>query len=146
VGEKEELSSIYQQFTKESFLGLYAHHSNLLIDTSPVPLPYLEIAYPFQWARLKRLSPAIESVAGIRTDYHGPTGFWEVAVRGRGKTTGLARIINWMLGWSLRKLVILALAADGKQIGFLTEAMKRDAEINPWVGDRLKFVGSDERI
>ena len=88
--DKQLLLALYEQFQRESRLGIIQHHRNLMIDASPSPLPFIDAAYPFQWERLKRLSPAIECICGLNDSYDGPSGFWEVARRGMDKTSGLA--------------------------------------------------------
>lgn len=143
--DKQILLALYEQFTREAFTGIIPHHKNLVIDASPLPLAFIDAAYPFQWDRLKRISPAIEMACGLKTDYDGPTAFWEVARRGMDKTSGLARIMNWILAFSPRPIEAIAAAADGKQVGFLISAMKKDAELNPWIGNRIRFIGTDER-
>lgn len=141
----EFLGQIYNQFLQESKLGVIPHHKNLIIDASPDPVPFQVAAYPFQWERLKKLAPAFEWVCGLRNDYDGPSGFWEVARRGMDKTSGLARLMNWVLLNSPRYIQATASASDGRQVGFLVDAMKKDALLNPWMGDYLKFTGSDEK-
>lgn len=143
--ESALLGEIYNQFRNESKTGILAHHKNLLIDSSPRPLPFIDAAFPFQWDRLKTLSPPIEKVCGFPSNYDKETAFWEVACRGRDKTSGLARIINWILANSLRYVRIIACASDGRQVGFLVNAMKKDAALNPWFGLDLTFTGSNEK-
>jgi hypothetical protein len=99
------------------------------------------MARGWQWDRAHRIAPALEAVTGHGSrDYAGPLNFWETMPRGFDKTTGLGRVANWVLAYSRRALTVVAAAADEDQAFLLTDAMKKEAALNPWLSQRLEFI------
>lgn len=59
--------------------------------------------------------------------------------RGHDKTTGLARICNWVLAFSRKPIEIVAAAADFDQAALLVESMAAEARLNPWLAKRIVY-------
>jgi hypothetical protein len=124
----------------DSQSGYLAHLRHVVIDSRPEPKRFSAAAYLWQWEWAAQLAPALEDIAGVRPGYAGPRCFWRTLARGHDKTTGLARVVNYLLAFSRRKLIIDAAAADADQAALLLAAMRREAELNPWMAARIKFT------
>jgi hypothetical protein len=79
-----------------------------------------------------RADAALESLAAGRS-YKGPRGFWRTRPRGHDKTGAIARRVNWLLTNSTRPLSIICAAADEEQAGLITESMRVEHILNPWL-------------
>lgn len=133
------LRAAYQladRVSSESGLGYLKH---VVIDSRPDPAPFRLVAYPWQWERANRIVPALESLAGLRPDYSGPRSYAEIMPRGHDKTSFLARMLNWLLRYSRRKLTVIAAAGDIDQAGLISDAMRDEARWNPWLESKLRF-------
>lgn len=111
----------------------------VVIDSRPEPKRFGDIAEPWQWETFDLISPAIESVAGLRTDYKGPRSFWFTRGRGHDKTSSIGRLANWALGFSKRNLSMSVAAGDMDQAGLIVEAMQAEARLNTWLSNRIRF-------
>ena len=138
--ERLLLNAYYAFAAQESSKSLTKYLDHVLINSLPEPTHFSLAAYPFQRDRMRRICPAIEAVCGLRPDYTGPRGFFEVARRGMDKTTGLARILNWVLAFSPRPVKVVAAASDKDQASLLVTAMKDEAKLNPWLSERINFT------
>ena len=138
--ERLLLNAYYAFAAQESSKSLIKYLDHVLINSLPEPTHFSLAAYPFQRDRMRRICPAIEAVCGLRPDYTGPRGFFEVARRGMDKTTGLARILNWVLAFSPRPVKVVAAASDKDQASLLVTAMKDEAKLNPWLSERINFT------
>ena len=138
--QRRLLDAYYTLAAQESSLSLTKYLDHVLINSLPEPRHFALASYPFQRDRMKRITPAIEAVCGIRPDYTGPRGFFEVARRGMDKTTGLARLLNWVIAFSPRQVKVVAAASDKDQASLLVTAMKDEAKLNPWVMERINFT------
>lgn len=112
---------------------------HVVIDSKPEPRPFRLLAQPWQWERARRICPAFDSIAGLNPDYAGPLSFGETYPRGHDKTSFLARLCNWLLAFGKRRVTVIAGASDEEQAGLITEAMKVEAGLNPWLWKRLRF-------
>lgn len=112
---------------------------HVVIDSRPEPRPFRLLARPWQWQRANRIVPAFDYVAGFTSQYIGPLSFAETYPRGHDKTSFLGRLCNHVLAFGKKRLTIIAGAADEEQAGLITEAMKVEAGLNPWLWKRLKF-------
>lgn len=112
---------------------------NVVIDSRPEARPFRLVAREWQWERARKIMPALEALAGFRSDYSGPVSFCEILPRGHDKTTGLARCMNWLLGYSKRKLRLIGAAGDRDQAALITQSMLDEVQWNPWLKGKLKF-------
>jgi len=91
---------------------------------------------------------AIEGIAGINPTYAGPLYFWRDLPQGHDKTSGIARICNGALAFCRRPIRIGVFAKDSIQAGRIWQFMRDEAQtkrLNPWLGQRLKFISSPTR-
>lgn len=112
---------------------------SVVIDSRPEPRRFAHIAHDWQWKRLDYMTPPIEALCGLRPEYHGPRNTWETLPRGHDKTTGLARLCNWVLAFSRKPIEIVAAAADFDQAALLVESMSAEARLNPWLAKRITY-------
>ena len=138
--QRQLLNAYFSLASQESCKGIENYLNYLVINSAPDPAPFAEVAYPFQWDRASKIGPAIEAIAGLRPNYTGPRGFFEVAARGFDKTTGLGRLLNWAVAFSPKPLKIVAAASDRDQAHLLAEAMQTEAKLNPWLEERINFT------
>lgn len=117
--------------------GAYLRH--VVIDSRPEPRRFGDIAEPWQTDLLGHLTPALESVSGIRRVYDGPRNFWFTLARGHDKTSSIGRLANWLLAFSRRSLNMATAAADSDQAGLIVEAMAAESRLNPWLSSRLSM-------
>src|SRR5690348_7486504 len=69
--------------------SLRGYLETVVIDSRPDPLPFRDVARPWQWARVGRYLPALEAVAAYRRGYTGKRAFFDVMPRGHDKTSFL---------------------------------------------------------
>ena len=111
------------------------------IDCRPEPRPFAMVAEPWQWEICNALCPAVEAVGGLNPDYDGPRCFWLTLCRGSDKTSLLARVVNWVVAFAQHrtKLRAIGAAADKDQAALLRDHMKREAALNPWFAQFVKY-------
>jgi hypothetical protein len=121
-------------------LGYLDFLAQLVIDSLPEPRPFREVGFSWQVEDAETLAPPLEQITGHRPweSYQGPKNFWFVRARGHNKTSSIAWLLSWALGFSRRHLHLLAAAADQDQAKLITDAMTRVAELNPWLAERVK--------
>lgn len=134
------LELIYARNELESKRSLYQYLNRVVIDCRPQPAVFESVIEPWQKSRNDRLVPALEFVAGIRKEYQGPLNFYEGFGKGHDKSSYLARVLNYLLGFAPKKGLRLCCAAkDAEQAGVIRDCMLREAQLNPWIGKHLDF-------
>jgi hypothetical protein len=133
------LEMAYALAEQDSTAGYIPYLRHVVVDCRPEPARFSAVARQWQWEWAAQVAPALEAATGHRQLYNGPRCFWRTLARGHDKTTGLARLANWALCFSRRQIEIVMAAADRDQAALLTEAMAREAELNPWLGRKLTF-------
>jgi len=124
---------------KASSNSILAYLQSVVIDSRPSPNRFGAIARKWQWDRASYMIPPIESLCGLRSNYKGPRSVWETMPRGHDKTTGLARLCNWVLAFSKKQVEIVAAAVDWDQAALLTESMIAESKLNPWLAKRITY-------
>lgn len=120
--------------------GLSGYLNRVVIDSRPEPRRFGEVAEPWQWDRVNAILPAVEHVAGFRRDYSGPLNFYFGYAKGHDKTSFIARLFNWLLGYSRRRLKVYAAAADADQARLIRDAMASERLLNPWLKRRVQIM------
>jgi hypothetical protein len=130
----------YQRVAERLSKSSYRDYLNFVtIDSRPEPRPFRQIAEDWQWMQANTLTPAMERVAGLRTDYDGPTRFWLTYPRGHDKSSSIGRAMNWLLGFARRpNLRLYAAAADKDQAAQIADFMRVEGQLNPWLGGLIK--------
>jgi hypothetical protein len=131
-----EAYSLAEHHSSQSLIG-YLHH--IVIDSRPEPTAFRLKADPWQWAMQRRVHGALERVAGLRPDYQGPRFFWFTLPRGHDKTSFVGRDVNWLLAYTKKPVNIACAAGDREQADFLSQFMRAEARLNPWLDRRLNF-------
>jgi hypothetical protein len=134
---REKIEAQWAKSDRLSQRGLWQFLLNVVIDSKPQPRRFGEIADDWQWARFKPLVPAIEFECGYREKCDGPKLFWFTEPKGHDKTSRIARICNWCLGYSKKPVRICTAASDLEQAGFIVEAMEAEVGLNPWLAERV---------
>jgi hypothetical protein len=111
----------------------------VLIASSPTPLRFGASADPWQRELIAPKIPAIHAVAGYAPGYLGPRSFLGILPRGHDKSSLEGRIANFLLTYSRTAILGYIVAADKDQGRLIVDAMRAEAEINPWFGRHLKF-------
>lgn len=133
------LAELAEADSQAGFLGYLRH---VVIDARPDPLPFADAARPWQWEWCAKIAPVLESACGLSDVTRlvgGPRCFWRTLARGHDKTTGLARAINYALAFGRRPVQIDHAAADWDQAALLLAAMRKECELNPWLGRRIQL-------
>lgn len=141
----EALAVAYAVAERHSSRSMMDYLRHVVIDSRPEPMRFGLIAQPWQWEQARRIVPALEAVSGLRSDYTGPRRIWETMPRGHDKTSSIGRYLNHLLCWSKRKLRLYTAASDAEQAGLIVESMHREAELNPWIANRLQFASKTIR-
>lgn len=113
---------------------------NVVIDASPSPRKFADVAAPFQWERARLTRGPIESVAGFDPHYAGPRGVFTELPRGCDKTGHSARVLLWLLAYSKKRLRMFAFAADQDQAGLQRDALASELKLNPYLGGRVQVL------
>lgn len=136
---EKRLSQAYTVAEMASARSIRGYLDSVVIDSRPEPKRFSLVARDWQWRRTEYMTPPIESLCGLRPGFQGPRNTWETLPRGHDKTTGIARLCNWVLAFSRKPIEICAAAADWDQAALLTESMLAEAKLNPWLAKRLQF-------
>lgn len=128
-------NSIANQMARSSLDGFLRWWT---IDSTP-PSRFASVCRPFQIERMQHLQGLIEYATGHRDEYDGPTGYWEICARGYDKSGSIARIICWAIAYAKNPIEVVLAASDSDQANIIYDAAKREAELNPWIKDRLHF-------
>jgi hypothetical protein len=123
--------------SSESYRG---YLESLLIDSRPEPKKFWAGCDPWQRELADRLAPALQYVAGMAPLPTGPVRHFWVMPRGHDKTTSIGRAVNWLLGYTRRPIRASVAAADKDQAKIITESMKAEAHLNPWLKKHLSFA------
>lgn len=126
--------------TLDSSRGYLHYLKYVVVDAQPLKGVFNKVAEPWQWDREERVAPAIDHLCNI-TDpgsYTGPLSFWHGYHKGSDKTHAIARKLCFMLGWSKRRLNLVACAGDRDQAGLVTTAMIGILQDNPWIAERVE--------
>jgi hypothetical protein len=136
---ENKLKQAYAIAELASARSVKGYLDSVIIDSRPEPRRFAHVARDWQWKRADYMMQPIEALCGLRPDYKGPRNTWETLPRGHDKTTGLARLCNWVLAFSRKPIEIVAAAADFDQAALLTESMAAEARLNPWLAKRITF-------
>lgn len=135
---RDQIASAYRVVLESSARSPLHFLQHVTIDSVPEPKPYRQVAEPWQWTLAKRLSPAFSYVAGA-AEAPNPLNYWLTLPKGHDKSSLIARMCNWALAFSRRSWNGYVAAADKEQAGYLAEAMRTEARLNPWLASRLDF-------
>jgi len=142
LGDLEEAENLRKiELVRLSSNSLEAYLANITIDSRPEPVPWHQIIEPWQTDLVKPLIPAIEQMAGLRSDYTGPRKFWLGLSKGHDKTGLVARICNWACGFSKHRIKAIAAAGDKEQAGLILESLNAEWRLNLWLQDRITVKG-----
>lgn len=123
--------------------GLVEYHKQLIIDSRPIPKAFIDAADQWQWDRVYRVEKRVELLTGHQylTNRIGepPRAYWDVCPRGHDKSTGVGRVLAFMLAYSRNQLNMYAAAGDEEQANLLSEAMQAEINLNPWLKERIEF-------
>jgi len=125
---------------RESELSLGGYLKHVVINSSPEPRPFISICQPWQSEVFGPLDRALESVV-YGKPYSGPQSFWVTLPRGHDKTSAIGRRVNWVLGFSPRRLKVITSATDEDQGALILEAMDIESRLNPWIRERVRQYG-----
>lgn len=120
----------------ESAKSLTQYLGHVVIDRRPNPVSWGQVWEPWQGRIVRPLIPALEYMTGHRKEYDGPRRFMYVMPRGHDKTSLIARLCNWALGFSRNPITGVAAASDLDQARILLSAMNRENKLNPWLASR----------
>lgn len=132
--------------------GLVAYHQQLTIDSRPESKRFVDAADQWQWDRVHRVRERVELLAGLTSHPQSgvvgglskqldpPRAYWDVCPRGHDKSTGVGRVLSFLLAYSRKPLNMYAAAGDEEQANLLTEAMQAEVNLNPWLAQHLTFV------
>ena len=135
----ERIQRAYELADSASYSSAFEYLRHVVINCKPSPSRFITVAKPWQIAMAQRVLPAVESIAGLRHDYFGPTSFWFTLPRGHDKTGAIARAVNWALAYTRLSINCLAASGDREQANILLQSMQEEARLNPWLGQRLHF-------
>jgi len=140
---KAALARIHAEADAASAKSLRAFLDRVVADIVPEPKQYGLIEEAWQRERYARVIPAAEYIAGFNPHYNDKLFFYEGWTKGSDKSSAVARICCWLLGYSKRTLHGVAAARDKEQAEVVFRAMKRTADLNKaWLGKRLEFKRS----
>lgn len=120
----------------ESSRGYLHFLDHWTVNAQPDPLPFWEIAEPWQWDREERRDRAIDNICGI-APYHGKRWFWTGCAKGNDKSTGVGRRCVYCLAFSKKPVQIYVCSGKLEQAAIVTTAMKAEVELNPWLKDKV---------
>lgn len=157
INVRKQLELHFATATRESSKSLSRYFDHVVLDTRPEPKRFQDVGEDWQRARNAILTPALEQIAGLRSEYIGPRCFWFEMTRGTDKTGTVGRILNWLLSYSKNHLELLACAADKDQAGLVKGSMETEHRLNAkWLpelnfknnevtgpGGRLQILASD---
>jgi hypothetical protein len=136
---KTELGLSYEvahRASSESFRGFL---ESVVIDSRPRPKMFWPGSDDWQKELADTITPSIQYVGGL-----GPmpdvTRFFWVLPRGHDKTTSIGRALNWVLAYGRKSIRASVAAADKDQANLITESMRIEANLNPWLKNRLNFA------
>ena len=118
--------------------SLMAYLNACLINCAGEPQYFGEVAEEWQINLLEALAPAIETIGGIgkKPPYRK---FWITLPRGSDKTSLCARLCNWLMAFSRRRVNGVVAASNRDQALILQDAMRAEADLNPWFRDLIDY-------
>jgi len=134
----QQIALHYELCDRASARSFASYLDSVVIDSVP-PRRFASLREPWQTERYDRFADALSYVSGHSDSYDGPLNFWLGYSKGHDKTTGIGRVVNWLLAYAKRRLRGFACAADSDQDRLLSEAMVREAGLNPWLKKRLRI-------
>jgi hypothetical protein len=128
--------AVNDRYARDGGLGHFL--DSTVINSSPEPTRFGEVAEPWQRDLIAPKIDAVQGLAGY-TNYSGPLSFLSILPRGHDKSSLEGRICNFLLSYSRRKIEGYIVAADRDQGRLVIDAMRDEAELNPWYSDYLEF-------
>lgn len=135
---RASIGSAWQVALEASAKGPLNYLQYVVIDCKPDPAPYRKVAEDWQWALAQRFAPAFSYVAGV-TPKPPLLNYWVTMPKGNDKSSFIGRMTNWALAFARKAWFGYVAAADKEQAGYLVEAMRTEANLNPWLVRRLEF-------
>lgn len=120
--------------------GFQQYLDRVIIDSRPEPKRFGSVCEWWQKLKVDAVLPAIEYVTGYRNHYDGPLNFYFELAKGGDKSGFAARILNWVLGYSRKKIKAYAAAADTDQARLIRDAMFRERELNTFLRRRVQIL------
>jgi hypothetical protein len=138
---KRLLQKIHAENDAASARSLTEYLNRVVIDSAPEPKRFIDIAERWQLERNAVLTPMIEHVAGLRTDYRGPLNCFMGYAKGHDKTSTVARYLNWLAAYPKKTLRVVCAAKDREQSEILRDVMEKEASLAPnrWFKDHIEF-------
>lgn len=121
--------------SREGYLQFLKH---ITVNSQPEPKPFRIIGEQWQWDREAVRAQALDALAGLNPGYHGIKSFWSGCAKGNDKSTGVARRLLWLLGYSKRPLQLYICSGKEEQAAVVTAAMKMQLDVNPWLAKRVQ--------
>lgn len=134
----ERLNAIYKRIERESRGSLLQYLGNVVIDARPQPMSWGLLWEPWQGMVIEPIIPAMEQMAGLRSDYDGPRKFWYTLPRGHDKTGLIARLANWVAGFSRHQTSGSTSAGSRDQAKLLLKSARAEINLNPWLAHLLE--------
>jgi phage terminase large subunit-like protein len=128
--------SLLNRFSRES---LEHYLDSVVINSSPEPARFGDVADPWQRELLAPQIPALEWLAGLNPSYTGPQRFLSILARGHDKSSLEGRFCNWLLAYSRRLINGSVIAKDRDQARIILDSAKKEAALNPWLNAHLTF-------
>jgi len=118
--------------------SLMAYLNACLINCAGEPKYFGAIAEPWQLELLESIAPAIETIGGVAKNppYRK---FWITLPRGSDKTSLCARLCNWLMAFSRRRVNGVVAASSRDQALILQDAMRAEGDLNPWFRDLVDY-------
>jgi len=135
---KNNLYALHAAFSRRS---LRYYLDNVIINSSPKPLPWKRIRESWQDDLLAPKLPAFEHLAGLTETFIGPMSFFDILARGHDKSSLEGRLATGLLLCSKRPIQGYIVAADLDQGKLLRAAMQEEAALNPWLEPFIQFKG-----
>ena len=138
--EEQARADLGRQYAEASALSLRNYLKHVRIDGSRGPVKFGTAMEEWQRESNYPIIDALDAVGGSVKGYTGPHCFWRDLPQGHDKTSGIARLLNGILAFSRKPLEIGCFARDTEQANRIWKFMKAEAQLNPWIGERLQFI------
>lgn len=137
---RRKVEQIYREHDEASARSLREFLDRVVADVVPEQKRFGLVEEGWQRERNQRVIPAAMYIAGMNPTYDSHLFFWEGYHKGCDKSGTIARIADWMLGYSKRPLRGFVAAKDADQARVVYDAMQKTADLNKsWLGKRLSF-------
>ena len=117
--------------------GLQGDLDHLVVDSSPVPRPWVDVVEPWQREFYGLLQQLFERAAGMGS-MEGPRCLYATLPRGHAKTSGVAQLVSWAITYGKRHVEVVAAASDRDQAALLAQRIDRETACNPWLAAKIK--------